>query len=252
MTDDRFLSRRTLLATGGALIAGGGLYAVTGPGGGGSAGDELPSDPVPEAEVHPPRESSEFGVDLTGRPVIGASDAPLDLYYWSEYQCPFCRQFEEETLPSLLEEYVRPGEVRMTFFELPVLGADSMTAAVMDACVWRQVRGDDPQAWWRWHHAVLEQQSGSPDSGWAERSKLVEYTRQVAGVDADAVTDCVDENGESIREAIRADVRTARSYDFSATPSFVLYNREGDAAGRLVGAQPFDRFEGAIRTVREA
>jgi protein-disulfide isomerase len=252
MTDETPISRRTLLATGGVVLGGGALYAVTGPGGGGSTGGSLPSEPVPEVDVHPPRRGSDFGVDLAGTPVGGDSDALLDLYYWSEYQCPFCKQFENETLPSLLEEYVRPGAMRIAFFEFPVLGADSMPAAVMDACVWRQVRADDPQAWWRWHNAVFEQQSGSPDSGWADRSKLVEYTEQVAGVDADAATDCMDDNGDEVRAAVRDDVATARSYEFSGTPAFVLYDREAGVAGRLVGAQPFDRFETAIERIREA
>jgi protein-disulfide isomerase len=182
---------------------------------------------------------------------MGSLDAPVDIYYWSDYQCPFCRRFEREAFPKVIENHVRPGTVRVVFIEFPYLGEASMTAAVMDRCVWRQVRDDTPAAYWRWHSTLFDRH-GDENTGWASRADLLSTTRGVDGVDASAVESCLNEHRSGIEASIRSDKNQASRYGIRGTPAFVLYNREADAAGKLVGAQPYDRFDEAIARVREA
>ncbi|MUV88529.1 thioredoxin domain-containing protein [Halapricum sp. CBA1109] len=179
---------------------------------------------------------------------MGSMDAPLDMYYWGDYQCPFCRRFEENTFPALVDDHVAPGTVRVVFIEFPYLSAGSMTAAVMDRCVWRQVRDENPRRYWAWHSSVYDAQ-GEKGSGWASRSNLLEITRGVDGVDAAAVETCMDEDRTDIEAAIATDIERARQLGFRGSPAFVLYNRDADEAGKLVGAQPKERFDEAITTV---
>jgi protein-disulfide isomerase len=236
--------RKALFAGVGTLLTGGGIVY------GASTLDsaEQTADAPP---VHASDETTGFGLDLAGHPIMGPLDAPVDLYYWSDYQCPFCRRFERNALPKLIENQVRPGRLRVVFVEYPYLGAGSMTAAVMDRCVWRTVREDAPRAYWRWHSAVFDEQA-SENSDWASKANLLDVTRRVDGVDASAVESCVAENRADIEASIQADVEQASGFGVDGTPSFVLYNRSADAAGKLVGAQPYERFEGAIERVQNA
>jgi protein-disulfide isomerase len=153
--------------------------------------------------------------------------------------------------PSVIENYVRSGTVRVVFIEFPYLGAASMTAAVMDRCVWRQVRNDTPQVYWRWHSTLFDRQGGE-NAGWSSRADLLSTTREVDGVDAGAIEYCLDEHRGDIEASIRSDKNQASQYGIRGTPAFVLYNRDADAAGKIVGAQPYDRFDEAISRVREA
>ncbi|EFW92371.1 DSBA oxidoreductase [Haladaptatus paucihalophilus DX253] len=182
---------------------------------------------------------------------MGDLDAPIDMYYWCDYQCPFCRRFEQNAFPKLIRNHVQSRTVRVVFIELPYLGEASMTAAVMDRCVWRQVRGDTPQAYWRWHSTLFDKQ-GSENSEWASKENLLEITKTVDGVDASAVDTCVRTYRNAIEAPINEDIDQASQFGIRRTPAFILYHRDADTAGKPVGAQPYDRFNEAITRVQNA
>ncbi len=248
-------SRRAFL--GGSLaVLGGGAYLFGRSGGsddgpttvGSSNGDS--SDGI-SPTFHSSEQTSELGIDLEGKPLMGSPDAPIDLYYWTDFQCPFCARFERETLPEIVRKQVEPGNVRVVFIWLPYFGEDSMTAAVAAACVWRRVRDDSPDTYWDWQAAVFEEQ-GEKNSGWASEENLLEITRSVSGVDADALETCLQNRRDELEAEIDADVEQASSYDVTGTPTFGIFDRESKTWGKLVGAQPYARFEEAIRRVDEA
>ncbi|WP_458206474.1 DsbA family protein [Haladaptatus sp. NG-SE-30] len=196
-------------------------------------------------------EKTGYGIDLQGNPVMGSPDAPVDIYYWSDYQCPFCKKFEQETLPKLIEDYVQPGTVRIVVLDLPYLGSDSTTAARMAKCVWRRVRDEDPDAFKRWHAAVFDEQ-GKENSGWASKANLLEITQSVKGVDADAVDSCLQNQTKEIKSSINADVSAADTSDIRGTPGFIFYNRKSDESRKIIGGQPYPLFEKAIRKTQNA
>lgn len=243
--DDSRLTRRTILGGLATVAVGGGVvYGASTLDAGGSGGTAA-------AEMHATTGTGAYDIELDGQPVMGALDAPVSLYYWSEYQCPFCARFESDTLPKLIENHVVTGDVRVIFIEFPYLGANSMTAAVMNQCVWREVEGSNPNAYWRWHSAVFEAQ-GKENSGWASKASLLDITRDVDGVSADGVEQCLTRNRNSIEKDIEMDSQRARALDISGTPGFIVYNRQSEKGGKIVGAQPYDQFESAIEQVKNS
>src|SRR6056297_274752 len=232
-------SRRALV-TGLVGVLGGGAYFLT------QSGDTATQEQV--SSFHSSDETSALGVDLAGKPIMGSPEAPIQMYYWTDFQCPFCGKFERETLPDLVREYVDPGTVRIVFISLPYFGGDSMTAAVAGKCVWEQVRDAEPSAYWNWHTAIFEEQ-GEKNSGWAATENLLEYTRSVDGVDADALETCLDEQRSTFETQVDADAEHARSLGVSATPTFAIVDRDADSLETLVGAQPKSRFDEAIERI---
>lgn len=196
-------------------------------------------------------ETTKFGIDLTGNPVLGSPNAPVDCYYWSDYKCPFCRKFVDQTLPKLIENDVRPGEVRMVLLENPYIGKASKTAARMAKCVWRQVREDDPDAYRRWHAAVFDAQ-GKENSGWSSKDGLLDVARDVNGVNASGVESCIQSNTQAVKSSIDDDVAAADESGIRGTPVFVLFDRESETTKKVIGAQPYQRFEQAIRRTKNA
>ena len=228
--DDSKLTRRTVLggiATVG--IGGGVVYGAS------TLGSDTSS--TVSAEMHAANGTGAFDIEHGGHPIMGALDAPVSMYYWGEYQCPFCARFDAETFPQIIRNYVQPGDVRVIFIEFPYIGEDSMTAAVMNQCVWRQVKHSNPDAYWRWHSAVFESQ-GKENTGWASKANLLDLTTNIDEVSADGVEQCMNANRRTIEQSIEIGSQRARSLGISGTPGFILYNRQSEKAGRLVGAQP--------------
>lgn len=243
MDDSKLTRRRVLGGIATVGIGGGVVYGAS------TLGSDTSS--TVSAEMHAANGTGAFDIELGGHPVMGALDAPVSIYYWSEYQCPFCERFESDTLPKLIESYVSTGDVRIVFIEFPYLGKDSMTAAVMNQCVWRVVKGSNPDAYWRWHSAVFEAQ-GKENSGWASKSSLLDITRSIDGISANGVEQCMNRNRKSIVKGIEADSQRARALGISGTPGFIIYNRQSEQGGKIVGAQPYDRFKSAIEQVKNS
>ena len=49
----------------------------------------------------------------------------MTLVEFIDMQCPFCREFEVEVLPGLIEKHIRTGKVRMEIRGLTFVGPDS-------------------------------------------------------------------------------------------------------------------------------
>ncbi len=50
----------------------------------------------------------------------GDPAAPVVMEEFSDFQCPFCGRFFEQTLPSLEENQIAAGEVVLVFYDFPL------------------------------------------------------------------------------------------------------------------------------------
>lgn len=53
---------------------------------------------------------------------LGERDAPVTLYLYEDFQCPFCGQFSREMFPKLVDDYIRDGKVRVVSETMAFLG----------------------------------------------------------------------------------------------------------------------------------
>ncbi len=60
---------------------------------------------------------------------LGKKNAPVTMPEYSDDQCPFCRDYALNTMPILINDYVRTGKLRMVFNTLTFIGPDSESAA---------------------------------------------------------------------------------------------------------------------------
>jgi len=58
--------------------------------------------------------------------VLGRPSAPVTLVEYADLQCPYCRDFELASEPTLIERYVRTGHVKVVFRPIAFLGPDSV------------------------------------------------------------------------------------------------------------------------------
>lgn len=162
---------------------------------------------------------------------LGAVDAPVVVVEYADYRCPFCAKFGRETFPTIVEEYVETGLVRIEWRDMPIFGEESELVAVAGRAAGNQDR------FWEFHTAIFEAapESGHPD---LPRDVLVERA-QTAGV-PDLAAFEADLDDPALLAAVRTDAAEARSVGVSSVPAFVV------GSTPLLGAQPVEVFREVI------
>ena len=90
---------------------------------------------------------------------LGRPDAPVTLVEYADLQCPYCAHWAIGALPTLVEDYVRAGKLRIEFRGLAFIGPDSETALRTALAAGRQDR--------LWHVVeILYANQGRENSGW--------------------------------------------------------------------------------------
>jgi protein-disulfide isomerase len=98
------------------------------------------------------------GIPQSGT-TLGKSDAPVTVYLYEDFQCPYCGQFSREMVPQLVEDYVRGGKAKLISEPLTFLGPDSVAAARAALAAGEQDR------YWPYHSLLFENQ-GEENSGY--------------------------------------------------------------------------------------
>jgi protein-disulfide isomerase len=164
--------------------------------------------------------------------VLGRSDAPVTIVEHADYQCPYCAQWAVNTLPEIVDEYVRPGKVRLVFNGIAILGPDSTTA------LQATVAAGEQNKLWNVGELLFHNQ-GPEGSGWVTDDLLERIGASVSGLDVDAMMDrkAAPEVGDAIAKAQAA----AQDAGVVATPSFEI-GKTGGSITLVEGAQPTDEF----------
>ncbi len=121
------------------------------------------------------------GIPVDGR-TLGFADAPVEVWDYSDFLCPHCREFVEGPEKRLIEEYVKTGKVRFVFKQF-VLSERSLPAANAAECAREQGK------FWEYHDYLYARQA--TDSPFPTQ-KLKAYARQL-GLDTSRFDKCVDE-----------------------------------------------------------
>lgn len=162
--------------------------------------------------------------DLAGSEIdgltLGDADAPLEVLVFEDFQCPFCVRFTGEVEPTIVDEYVKTGKVKLTFQNYPVLGPESQTAALGSVCAAEQ--GDA----WSYGLRLFEIQA---QAGQASNEKL-----NVGRFDTDALVSAAGESGldrtafaaclqsPGAVEELQEQFARAQAMGVKGTPSFAI------------------------------
>ena len=113
------------------------------------------------------------GIPQSGN-VLGRPGAPVTIVEYADYQCPFCAQWAVGTLPAIVDEYVRPGNVKIVFQGIAILGEDSVTALQAAVSAGMQDK------LWNVGELLFHNQ-GAENSGWVTDDLLAGHRRLGAG-----------------------------------------------------------------------
>ena len=177
--------------------------------------------PAAPSRPRPPRPRARRSAASPSTTACSATrSAPLTLTEYVDLQCPICAEASKQTLPWLVENYVRTGKAKLELRTLHFIGPDSERAARVAAGAEQQGR------LWPFVEAFYAAQ-GQENSGYVTDGFLRSVSK-AAGVDAGKALAAAD--GEfALRRLERADSRRdAARRELDAD----LHGREGAAGSR--------------------
>lgn len=163
--------------------------------------------------------------------IQGSPNAPVWVIEVSDFQCPYCKQWHDETYPTFRDEFVRTGKVRLAYVNFPLAQHQyAWPAAESAMCAGAQGK------FWEMHDALFNTQSK-----WEALPAPASFFDSLAraqGVQVTRWRQCV-QSGK-MKSWIQADHDRAQAAGAGSTPTFMI----GDKL--LVGAQPIEELRRAI------
>ena len=163
--------------------------------------------------------------------IEGSASAPVWVIEVSDFQCPYCRQFHDESYGELKRAYVDSGKVRLAYVNFPLsMHKNAFAASESAMCAAAQNK------FWEMHDALFTTQRSWENL--PSPQKMFDSLAVAQGVELPAFQKCV--SGHLMKPMIEADIDRATKQGVESTPTFLI-------GGMMVtGAQPIANFRRAI------
>ena len=172
---------------------------------------------------------------LRGSTMMGNPNAMITIVEFGDYQCTFCYKFHDETMKKINDKYIETENVNFVYRDFPLNGKQSILASEASYCAQKQNK------FWEYHDTLYNNWGGE-NTGWITENVLLGFARDVE-LNLDDFSQCL-ENSE-FRQKVLDNEQFGRDIGITATPSFLIF--DDDEVYRIIGAQPFEKFEQAFQ-----
>ena len=172
---------------------------------------------------------------IRGSVILGNPDAEITIVEFGDYQCTFCYKFHDETMKKIDQKYIKTTNVNFVYKDFPLNGPQSILASEASYCAQKQNK------FWEYHDTLYNNWGGE-NTGWITKNVLLGFANDIK-LDLDSFSQCL-ENSE-FKQKVLDNEQFAREIGIDATPSFLIFN--DSELYRIIGAQPFERFEQALQ-----
>ena len=174
---------------------------------------------------------------ILGMPYKGASDAPVTIIEYSDFQCPFCKR-ASRTIDELLKLPEYQGKIKVVFKQLPLEFHENAHRAA-EAAMFAHDKGmvaNDRDKFWQMHDIMFENSSDLSEDD------LLDYAEKI-GLSRSELKAALD--SEKFKEIVDEQAREANRLGLKGTPSFLINGEQ------LLGAQPIEKFKEKIDAALE-
>jgi len=193
----------------------------------GQAGEN--NEAIPQQPAAPDPEEILKNLNNGHLPVKGDEDAPVTMIEFSDFECPFCGRFYNDTLPKIEEEYINTGKVKIYYRHLPLtFHPQARPAALASECA------NEQDSFWEYHDILFDNQT---QFSTATTDTFVGWAKDL-GLDTSQFKSCLE--SEKYADNVDGDSTEASTVGASGTPTFYINGNQ------LVGAQPFASFKAII------
>jgi protein-disulfide isomerase len=147
----------------------------------------------------------------------GDPKAPVVLFVYSDFECPFCASFASQVLPALRAEFVVPGTLQIVFAHFPMerLHEEAVWKSQAAHCAGQQGR------FWPAHDLIFRHRASTRESIKADMISSV-------GLSMPLLDDCLSSDGSM--QMIRKSMEAALRFGVNSTPTFFVGTLRGDGS----------------------
>ena len=102
---------------------------------------------------------SKGSIDYTGQPYLGEKSAPVSIIEFGDYKCPNCKDFGENVIPVIQQEFVDNGKAKLYFLNDAFINTDSIRSAKFAESVYAELGN---KAFWKFHELLYKKQPKDP------------------------------------------------------------------------------------------
>ena len=206
-----------------------------------TAGNQA-AQPAANAPAPTPPTKTVATASIGTSPVLGnPKTAKVAIVEWTDLECPFCKQFHDQTFKSIVKDYVDTGKAIFVVRNYPLdfHGEAALKEANAALCV-REAAGD--KAYFSFVEDVYAT-TGTNGKGMPDAT-LANLATKAGGT---SLASCMD--NRKFQSVIDADLKDGNAAGISGTPGFVIgkLGGKGTVDGELIsGAMPYSEFKKAI------
>jgi protein-disulfide isomerase len=163
--------------------------------------------------------------------IQGSPSAPVWVIVVSDFQCPYCKQWHDQTFATFRDQFVKTGKVRLAYVNFP-LNSHVFAWPAAEAAMCAGAQGK----FWEMHDALFTNQNQWESV--PNPAMVFDSLARSVGVNADTWRACVASG--KMKPLIQADHDRAARAGASATPSFMIGDRI------LAGVQSVDELRVAV------
>jgi protein-disulfide isomerase len=157
--------------------------------------------------------------------VLGKASAPVTMVEYVDLQCPVCRAFETEVMPTIIDDYVRTGKVKVEARTIAFIGPDSDRGRRGAIAASRQNRLFD-------FEQLLYANQGAENSGWLDDSMVTAAAKSIPALDVQALLGT--RNSASVVDTAKRYDGEAKADGVGGTPALYI----GKSGGKLAAFSP--------------
>lgn len=207
------MDRTRLLLLGGAIAAAVVVVAVViAVAGGGSKSSSPTTTGTVTQRGGGPEAVSTFAGVLQSGDTLGKASAPVTLTVFEDPQCPYCREWNIDTLPTVVRDYVRTGRIKIVYRGIVVIGANSVAGLRVIYAAGLQNK------LWNMAEALYERQ-GNENSGWITLGVIRDAAREVGVAPAKVIKDA---DSAAVTAKLHEAANLAGKYGVDGTPTFAI------------------------------
>ena len=194
---------------------------------------------APVAPSTAPKAGANVSVSIRkDAPVLGKSDAKVAIVEFADFQCPFCKQYYQQTFNDIKTKYIDTGKVKYVFMHFPLtqIHVNAQVSAVAAECANQQGK------FWEYHDVLFTQGQSNGDG--LDKTSLEKYADKLGlnkgtlGIGKNKFNQCLESN--ATLKTVQSDQAEGTKNGITGTPSFFINGKP------LVGAQPAASFEKVI------